>query len=179
MSWKNNKGSPEERPLHYIGHRQLHEVMALQHIKKVIMRHDATLINKDEDSMMVQEVSSLTCHIWSSNTFTVVFMETGHIGCSVRNAVDRAELSRGIRIAASRALGGFMATFLHEEQLRNEGQKAVDLRDQIVPMARKNVPPLLMKIERGERDAEAQARDGLVRRDELNISEAIGGRFRY
>lgn len=179
MSWKNGKPSPEERPLHYIGRRLLSKVMSAWHINRILLRHDPTLIDKDGSSTMLEEVHSLACHIWSSNTFTVVFMETGHMGVSKRNAVDEGDLDRGIRIAAGRALIGFMASFIHEEELRNESQKEVDLRDQIIPMARKNVPFLLEKIETEERIAYDRARNALIRRDELNISQITGNRFRY
>lgn len=146
MSWKNNKPSPEERPLHYIGKRHLHEVIAFSHIEKIVIRHNPELIEEG----VAYEVSLFYCHIWSSNTFTVVFMETGHMGVSKRNLLDVATLGRGMRIAAGRALTAFMATWLHEEKLLEEGGKGEDLRDQIIPMARKNVPHLLKKIELDE-----------------------------
>lgn len=57
----------------------------------------------------MMNVGRMLCHIWSSNTFTVVFMDSGDMGVSKRNAVDKADLDRGIRIAASRAMGSFVA----------------------------------------------------------------------
>lgn len=169
LSWKHNKASPEEHPLHYIGKRLLHKVMTNEHLVKIIRRFDPDLPGT------IGMVADLHCHVWSSNTFTVVFLETGHMGVSKRNAVDEADLNRGVRIAASRALAGFMTTWLQEEKDRHGGLKPSDLRNQIIPMARKNVPPLLEKIQMEE----DRAREALIRRDERHISQSTGTRFRY
>ena len=171
MSWKNNNASPEERPLHYIGHRPLHKIMSFTHMKKVIRRQDTVLWGS------AHTVCTFNCHIWSSNTFTIVFLETGHMGASKRNAVDKASLVIGTRIAAGRALSAFMATWDLEEKELAAGRKGEDLRDQVIPMARKHIPQVLAKIKRDEAVAEERAKQSLIHRDGMNIPKIIGSRF--
>ncbi len=116
MSWNHNKSSPEERPLHYLGAKPTTELITGNHMAKIILRLDPLLGNaiinedlKDLSKETMMKVGRMLCHIWSSNTFTVVFMDSGDMGVSKRNAVDKADLDRGIRIAAARAMGSFVA----------------------------------------------------------------------
>lgn len=198
MSWNKGNASPEENPLHYLGCRALAEVIDGNHLAKIIARHDHHLFEAigggtralAEDA--IHQVARLKIHIWSSNTFTVAFMETGHMGCSKRNAVDKAELERGITIASGRAVAGFIMAEKLEWDYMQAGEPGVDLTNQVIPAERHTVAGELEKMKKQQalRDSlsanppgpfkdEEQAREWLDRREERNISESTGYRFRY
>ena len=198
MSWNKGNASPEEYPLHYLGCRALAEVIDGNHLAKIIARHDPYLFEAigggthalAEDA--IHQMARLKIHIWSSNTFTVVFMETGYMGCSKRNAIDKAELDRGITIATGRAVASYILAEKLDWDLMQEGKESTNERGRIIPAERQHVIGHLEKIAHQEviRDSltsnppgpfktEDEAVEWLNRRDERNISHSTGYRFRY
>lgn len=145
MSWNSGNASPEEYPLHYLGRRKVNACIKPEHLGKLITRLDPQLANalrfNDTElaDVAIAQMSRMKVHIWSSGTFTVVFSESGHMGCSKRNAVDDDELARGITLATARAV----SAMLIEQRVEYEGMQSGivpnDNLDQIVPLPRRCV----------------------------------------
>ena len=175
-------------------------MMTGQHLRKLILRIDPQL-SKDIDNAAqtldhggralayatVTSIAAETGHVWSSNTFTVVFLKSGYMGASKRSASDQPDLERAIRIACSRAVAGFLLSSKLEWEDALNDMVPADQRDTIVPIRRGDIPGENEQISMQEEllDAaskfvqEERAKQALVRRDERNISHALGRRFRF
>jgi hypothetical protein len=199
MSYKNNKGSPEERPLHYLRAAELHEMINADHMAKLIERNDSDLGRAFLEgtpeivAMVIASVARLRGHIWSSNTFTVVFLETGQMGCAKRNLADEPDIKRSITIAASRAFTGLVLANRVDWLDMEEGRPKKSIMDDVIPMVRKDVPELVEKAmtldalhailsDEAKRDRNDQASTGLANREMRNINahdQERSGRFEY